>query len=426
LAIDSRTPASLEPRSAISDGQPPDAAAASLRGKRAVVLLYSGYPGDPRPRREAEALARAGMRVEVICLREKRGEPTRQTINGVDVRRVPVTRHRRGVLSYLFQYCSFITISFLLLTARRLRHRIHLVHVHNMPDVLVFSALVPKLLGAKVILDLHDPMPELMMTIYNLGPASRGVRLLKRLERWSIAFADLVLTPNLAFKELFASRAASNGKIHIVMNAPDEEFFPFRPAPPASHTPSKPFVLLYHGSILERNGLGLAVEATSAVRSAVPGVELHIYGHRTAFLDQVMHTVKERGLQDTVRYLGSRRVEDLAAIIDRCDVGLIPNQRSTFTELNMPTRIFEYLARGKPVVAPRTTGILDYFSDHSLVFFELGDAADLAQKIEYIHRHPADVTPLVQRGQQVYLANRWSGERDRLIGLVAGLLARSR
>jgi hypothetical protein len=37
-----------------------------------------------------------------------------------------------------------------------------------MPDVLVFSSLVPKLLGAKVVLDLHDPMPELMEAIFNL------------------------------------------------------------------------------------------------------------------------------------------------------------------------------------------------------------------------------------------------------------------
>src|SRR5439155_24815829 len=52
-----------------------------------------------------------------------------------------------------------------------------------------------------------------------------------------------------------------------------------------------------------------------------------------------------------------------------CDVGIIPNRRSIFTEINFPTRIFEYLARGKPVIAPLTTGIGDYFSKDELVVF---------------------------------------------------------
>ena len=74
-----------------------------------------------------------------------------------------------------------------------------------MPDILVVSALVPKLLGAKVILDQHDPMPELMTTIFNLDKHSFGVRLIKRLEKWSIARANLVITVNIACKRIFAS-----------------------------------------------------------------------------------------------------------------------------------------------------------------------------------------------------------------------------
>ena len=45
------------------------------------------------------------------------------------------------------------------------------------------SALLPKLLGARIILDLHDPMPELLVTIFGLGEKSSGVRLLKFLEK---------------------------------------------------------------------------------------------------------------------------------------------------------------------------------------------------------------------------------------------------
>jgi len=53
-----------------------------------------------------------------------------------------------------------------------------------------------------------------------------------------------------------------------------------------------------------------------------------------------------------------------------------------------------------------------------LVFFELGSAADLADKIIYVFSHPDDVTEIVERGQEVYQQHKWSSERLRLTSLV--------
>jgi glycosyltransferase involved in cell wall biosynthesis len=396
-----------------------------LRGKRAAVVLFSYYPADPRPRRAAEALVNEGMSVDLICLREAPTESKRETVNGVHVRRVPLRRRRGGVFGYLFQYATFLLAALGILAARSLTRRYHLVHVHNMPDVLVLSALVPKILGAKIILDLHDPMPELMMTIFGLGPESRAVRILRRLEQWSIRGADLVLTCNLAFERQFASRSCPPQKIRIVMNSPDEQIFRFQQADSETtslRSPGKPFVIMYHGSLVERNGVDLAVEALARVRHAVPNAELRIYGAPTPFLGRVMESARARGLGDAVRFLGPKRLEGIVEAIADCDVGVIPNQRSIFTELNMPTRIFEYLAVGKPAIAPRTEGILDYFDQDSLVLFELGDADDLARRIQDVWADPGKAAAIVRRGQEVYLAHTWRQERDVLIGAVDGLL----
>lgn len=393
-----------------------------LRGQRAAVLLFSYYPSDPRPRRAAEALVHEGMHVELICLQSSKDEPTRETFNGVDILRIPLKRRRGGASAYLFQYSVFIVSALFLLAVRSLRGRFALVHVHNMPDMLVFSALVPKALGAKVVLDLHDPMPELMQTIFGLEPTSFSVRLLKRLERWSMAFAHLVFTVNLACKKIFAARSCPADKIHVVMNSPDEEIFAFRPAEPVGLERKQPFVIMYHGSILERNGLDIAVTAMSSVRQSVPGAELRIYGEATPFLDQVMETVRTNGLQDSVRYFGGKGLEEIVAAIDECDVGIIPNRRTVFTEINTPTRIFEYLSRGKALVTGRASGVQDYFADDALFFFELGDAADLARSIVHVFAHPEEVATVVKRGQQVYLAHRWSEERAALVSRIAELL----
>jgi len=292
-----------------------------------------------------------------------------------------------------------------------------------MPDVLVFAALFPKLLGAKVILDLHDPMPELMMTIFNLWKESRAVKFMTVLEKWSIAFADAVLTVNRACEKLFFARGCPASKITVVMNSPDESIFRYIPAQISNRDRrDRPFVIMYHGTLVERNGVDLAVEALVRVRRSIPAAELRIYGPRTPFLEQVMSTVTDKGLEKAVHYLGPRRLEGLVEAITECDVGVIPNKRSIFTEINTPTRIFEYLALGKPVVAPSAPGILDYFGKEELVLFELGNVDSLAQKLQWIATHPVEAFEITQRGQGVYRSHSWYEEEAKLIRMTQSLL----
>jgi glycosyltransferase involved in cell wall biosynthesis len=395
-----------------------------FEGRRAAVLLFSEYPADPRPRRAAEALAQEGMSVDVFCLGGNSDEPKRENVGGVNIFRLALKRRRGGKAAYIFQYGAFILAAFAFLCRRSLWRRYHLVHVHNMPDVLVFSALAPKILGAKIILDLHDPMPELMITIFKLSAQSRVVRVLKLLEKWSTRFADLVLTVNEASKRIYVSRSCPPEKVHIVMNSPDEKIFRFEPVTPRKsekQVSNKPFIVMYHGSIFARNGLDLAVDALEMARRSVPSARLIICGDNNSFLEQVMGTVRERGLESAVSWLGKQNQRQIAETIDTCDVGLIPNRRSTFTEMNTPTRIFEYLARGKAVIAPRAQGIQDYFGPEDILYFELGNASDLARQIEYAFFHPDELEQIISRGQNIYLTHRWKREKTGFINAAAGL-----
>jgi len=399
-----------------------------LAGKRMAVVSFSSFPGDPRPRRAAETFSQAGMAVEVICLMDE-GSQKQETFKGIEIERVAIKKVRNSKFWYLVQYGLFIAIAFIKLAARSVSTRYHIVHIHNMPDVLVVAALVPKLLGAKVILDLHDPMPELMMTIFCAQRESRAVRFMALCEKWSIAFADVVLTVNRACEKLFAARSCAREKICVVMNAPDETIFKYTPARllgGRSEKAEAPFVIMYHGTLVDRNGVDLAVDALAEVRSAVPGAELRIYGPRTPFLDRVMQSVAEKGLEKAVQYLGPRRLEQLVEAIADCDVGVIPNKRSIFTEINTPTRIFEYLALGKPVVAPRAPGIQDYFAEDELIYFDLGSTEDLARALVWAATHPKEVLEKTNRGQAVYRTHSWQVEQAKLLAAGAKLVATDR
>jgi glycosyltransferase involved in cell wall biosynthesis len=395
-------------------------------GKRVAMVTFSPYPFDPRPRRAVDALVAEGASVDLICLGNQ-GAPKREVLNGVNVLRLPIKHDRRGKFAYAYRYAGFILTSAVIFALRSLARRYDLVYVHNMPDILVLSSLIPKALGAKVVLDLHDPMPELMMTIFGAPQGSKSVQLLKRLEKWSIARANLVITVNVACKRIFSSRSCRPEKIAVVMNSPDGKIFPFRATRPEAFrgkTGNEPFVIMYHGSLVERNGLDVAIDALSRVREAVPTAELRIVGPNTPFLERMMESARNKNLQESVRYLGSRRLEDLVTEIENCDLGVIPNHRNAFTEINTPTRIFEYLALGKPVIAPSTPGIQDYFNKESLLFFEPGNPGDLAQQIEYAYSHPREVQEIVRKAQEVFLEHAWDRERETLLGRVSEILNR--
>ena len=384
-----------------------------------IILRIRGREERPRHWRPKVSL------VDLICLRD--GDPAHQTYGSINVTRVGLKRHRGGRLAYIGQYGAFILISFFYLAWRSLTRRYDFVHVHNMPDVLVFSAIVPKLLGAKVILDLHDPMPELMQTIFKLPEESFSVAMLKRLEKWSIRFADLVLTVNLACKKIYSSRSCEPRKIRVVINSPDDDLFRLQNTAVGNDNGkngnrSDAFVILYHGSLVHRNGFDLALESLEKVTKTIPSVRLKVCGERTPFFEEVMKSAQRRGLHRNVDYLGPCNLKEIVEAIEDCDLGIIPNNRNLFTEINTPTRIFEYLALAKPVIAPKTRGIQDYFGDNDLIFFELGSADDLARKIEFAYAHPVHVAETVKRGQAVYLSHTWSRERLTLLNSIGDLL----
>jgi glycosyltransferase involved in cell wall biosynthesis len=209
------------------------------------------------------------------------------------------------------------------------------------------------------------------------------------------------------------------------MNAPDEDVFPAigpKTEPWGNRESPHSLAILYHGSLVKRNGFDLAIDALEKVKRNIPAAELFVCGERTSFFDEVMEIADKRGLGASIHYLGMKNRKQIVEVIESCNLGIIPNHRNLFTTINTPTRIFEYLAMGKPVIAPRAAGIQDYFGETELIFFELGSSEDLARKIEYVHLHPADVQEIVRRGQQVYIRHQWKTEKRNLIHVASELV----
>ena len=133
------------------------------------MIAYTNYRSDPRVIREAEAAVSGGFDVDFIVLRRD-GEPAREDVAGVRLFHLNQTRYRgAGMIRYALSYIEFFLRCLLKTTWLQVKKRYRVVHVNNMPDFFVFCALVPKLMGAKIVLDIHDPMPNTFASKYKRG-----------------------------------------------------------------------------------------------------------------------------------------------------------------------------------------------------------------------------------------------------------------
>src|SRR5262249_13348859 len=156
------------------------------------------YTRDNRIMRYAEALAERGDSVEIISLRSHPKLAAEETINGVRVHRIQdrLEKNEKSRAAFLWRLLRFICASSVYLNRLHRAEPFDLIHVHNVPDFLVACAWLPKLQRTKVILDIHDIMPELYCSKFRKSADGLVVRALRISENLSARMADHVILAN--------------------------------------------------------------------------------------------------------------------------------------------------------------------------------------------------------------------------------------
>jgi glycosyltransferase involved in cell wall biosynthesis len=390
-----------------------------LRMSRIWMIAFTHYDADPRVRREAEALVAAGHRVRVLALRRP-DQPPRAVFDGVEVIRLPVTRRRgREVKGYLKLYTLFFLHAFRHTSVGFLRREYDAVHVHTMPDFLVFAALLPRWFGLRVVLDVHDTMPELYAAKFDRPLSSLPIRLLALQERLATRFASRVIAVHEPHRELICSRGTPREKTIVIMNLPDERIFSRNGQPPrvpgdGIHTP---FELVYHGTLAERHGVRTAILACDRLAREFPRLRLRVLGdgeERRALID----LVKERDLSDRVSFSdGTIPVDRLPAALSSSHLGIVPGRIDPSTDLMLPTKLLEYLRLSIPVVCSPLRAVRRYFRDDGLTYADAGDPDAWAAAIRQHIRDPQLGARQLERAGRVLGSHRWSLEKQKLLAL---------
>lgn len=380
---------------------------------RVCHIRQSTYPNELSVRREAEALRLSGYEVHVITQEdpENPGSGTEE-ISGVTVHRIPVTRRRRSLGRYLYDYANFFLRAAWLAGALHRRHPFDVVQVNTMPDFLVYAALWPRLHGAKVLLTMQEPVPELWETLRGRKPP----RILALAEQRAIAWADHVVTMTPQMKAAFVARGADPGKISVVLVVPDMRFLEggFAPRRPEE------FVLISHGTIEKRYGHSTMLRAVAAARREVPGLRLRIPGQGT-HLPELLRLRRELGLNDCVNFLSWIPQTSLTRELRSADAGVVAQVSSPYAHLVHTQKMFELVALGKPLLISRLRAVEAAFSPEEVHFFEPGDAGSLAEGIVALYRAPAERAARAERAQRRFAAYRWEVQREIYLGVIRKL-----
>lgn len=385
-------------------------------GKMKVCMIaYSQYFRDARIKRYVKSIEEEGGEVDILALQENQRKRCDRIGNSRIFYLTTKYQGSNGFL-YAWSYLGYFLACFFKVTSLYLKERYCTVHVHNMPNFIVFAAILPKLLGSKIILDVHDVMAANYAAKFS-GRSGLMVKCLIFEQRVSALFASHVLCADHMQKEyLHTVCQIPAEKINVMLNLPDEKLF----RPSKRREPDGLFRLIYHGTIAKRLGIDIILEAIAKIGDEIP-VHLSIYGSGD-FLPEAQTLSERLGLGKKVYFSGSFfPVEMVPEMVNGMDLGIIGNRKTSATDrFMMPVKLLEYVYLRKPVVAPRLKIIQSYFDEEMIRYYEPENVDELAGCIVDLYRNPGERESIVLKASKFYEKHSWEMQKKEYLKILCG------
>lgn len=387
--------------------------------RRVAIIVHAILPGDPRVRRQSDALIGAGYEVDVVCLRQ-RGEPADERDGALRIIRLPINRSFVGFAGHIAEYVAFTAMVAWRL-AREHRHRHYdMVQVATVPDFLSFAAIPEKLGQVPLLLDLHEDMPEFFRDRFSAPLLRPLLPMVTGITKASAAVADHLITVHEPLRQLSIARGVPPDKIDVIMNSADGRLFD-----PARHE-RRAFMadgelrLVHHSNFQRIYGLDGAVEALARLR---PGLRwrLDVYGDGP-WRPRIERAINRTGSAGRVRLHGRVAIDDLPRLLAASDIGLVPSLPEPYLEYSLSTKLLEYAAMGVPTIATDLATFRHHFTDAALRFVPGGSTQELALAVEALVDDPAGTVAMGLEAQRQARAYDWEIQKDRYLGIVADLI----
>jgi glycosyltransferase involved in cell wall biosynthesis len=352
--------------------------------------------------------------VDAIVLRNP-GRERRYQVNGVNVICIQKREHNEKRKStYLIRLLTFLIRSAVVLSWEHVKNPYRLVHLHSIPDFEVFAAIIPKITGAKIILDIHDIVPELFLSKFGARANTTLFKLLLIVERASACFADHLIIANDIWLKRMISRSVPEKKCTTIMNYPVPEIFGGKRR---TRGQDSRLIMLYPGTLSRHQGIDTAIKAIDIVKNELPELVFHIYGKGTDE-DQLKGLARQLNLQGRVEFFSPLPLEKIAEVMANADFGVEPKLRESFSDEAFSTKILEFMYLGIPVIASNTTVHKYYVADDLVKYFNAGDPQDLADAIRTICNNKLMRQQLVEKSAKFIKEYSWDYRKKVYLDLV--------
>ena len=391
-----------------------------MTAPRVAMVVHAVFPGDPRVRRQSDALIEAGYEVDIICLRQP-GERGEEAEGPRRILRLPVNRTFVGFAGHLAEYVAFTAMAGWRLAREHRHRRYDLVQVATVPDFLAFAALPEKLMDVPLLLDLHEDMPEFFRDRFAARLLRPLLPVVVATTRASAGIADHLITVHEPLRRLSIERGVPPDKIDVVMNSADSRVFD-----PTRHE-RRAFMadgvlrLIHHSNFQRIYGLDRALDGLARVNGGLDW-RLDVYGDGP-WRPQIEQAIQRTGTAHRVTLHGRVPMDDLPALLAGADIGLVPSLDEPYLGYSLSTKLLEYAAMGVPIIATDLATFRHHFSDAAIRFVPGDDPASLARAVEGLAADPERTVAMGARARAEAAAYDWDGQKqtyraivDRLVG----------
>lgn len=387
---------------------------------RVLILSHYYLPEPiPKPSELAEELARNGHSVSVVTGFPnypsgilypgfRLGLVRREKAGGIRIVRTfefPYhgTNSIGRILNYLSTMISTPLGSFFV-------PRCDVMYVWHPPLTIGVSAwLISRLHGIPFVYDLQDIWPE-SVVLSGMLRNKFIIRMLSLLERFVYRRADHIFVVTAGARENLLEKGVSPEKVSVMPHWIDESKsggFDCETRRRVRRTCgwTGKFVSLFAGNIGIIQGLDTVVRA-AALLPRDSGFLISLIGDG-ADKQRLLELAKSLDVADRIQFLDRHPAEEMPALMEAADVLLVHLKSDPVAHWTIPTKIFAYLAAGKPVLVAMDGPGADLVRDpRAGIAISPEDAVAFSEAIRSLRDlPPEDRAAMGQRGREYLLAN---------------------
>lgn len=194
-----------------------------------------------------------------------------------------------------------------------------------------------------------------------------------------IPLSDGIVVFTHFLKEFYVKRRVNEKSIYVQPNLTDFDFW---------NVPEnkEEFTIGYSGTPGSKDGIIFLFEAISILKSEVP-VSLLVIGdtpYGKSMIPYLVSKCTSLGIQDQVTFTGLVDYDQVKTLLSKCRIAAITRPDNIQTKAGFPTKLGEYMALKKPVIATRFGEVEKYFIDgREIILAEQCDQYYIAEKIKW-------------------------------------------